>query len=144
MRKLTIFLCILLIAGHLLTETGTVAWLLDRSNYKLSHIHPFLSPYYTWYDPKGIDFYWWLKYVTTDLLFCIVFFVLAKVAAQYSFKLFLIGLIWFLYHVFDFVMLLWNFKTSYWLYAVTYVAISACIVCLFLSERKQGVVKSLN
>lgn len=140
--RLTILLCILLIIGHLLTESGTIVWELNHR--KQAYVNPFLSPYYKWHDAKGIDLYWWIKYVFDDVLWCTVFFVLAKVSYQYSFRLFLVGCIWFAYHVFDLAMLWWNFKTSYWLYWVIYGTVILCLFSLFVPEKKQAIVKSIN
>lgn len=142
MKRTTIFLSVILIVGHLLTETGTLMYLIN--DYNPIYVHPFLSPNYQWHDPKGIDLFWFAKYMSEDFLLCIIFFVMARIAYQYSFRLFLIGVIFFFYHVFDLWMLLWNFKTSYWLYMVLYVVIILCIVSLFAPEKKQGIVKSIN
>lgn len=142
MRKVTIISTVILGAGHLLTEAGTVS-------YKLSggepvYVNPFLSPSYKWYDPKGIDLHWFIKYVTTDFLFCLAFFVLAKVAYRFSFRLFLVGFIWFVYHCIDLFMLWWDFKTSYWLYIVMYAAVTGTIISLFVPEKQQAIIKSLK
>lgn len=142
MRGLTIISTVILGVGHLLTEGGTFSWV--TSGKQPVYVQPFLSPSYKWYDPNGIDLHWFIKYVTTDLLFCMTFFVLAKIAYRFSFRLFLIGITWFLYHCFDLFMLWWNFKTSYWLYLITYVAITATIVSLFVPEKRQAIVKSIK
>jgi len=147
MRRFTIILCVLLIAGHLLTEAWAgVYWLYDG---ELKYIEPFWSPYYDFPEPigqkqPGIDIYWYIKDLTVDFLWCLTFFVLAAVARKYSFRLFLIGCIWFAYHAFDMGMYLWNFKTSYWLYLIIYVSIILCIVSLFIPEKKKGIIKSLD
>lgn len=142
MKHLTIILCILLITGHLLTEMGSVFYLMYKPT--IYYINPFLSPTYEFSNPKGIDLYWWIKYVTEDLLWCVTFFVLAKVAYQYSFRLFMVASIFFAYHVVDGFMLWWNYKTSYWLYWVLYGAVILCILSLFAPEKRQGILKSLQ
>lgn len=142
MRKLTIILCVMLIAGHILTELGSVLYLIYRP--KAWTIDPFLSPSYEFPGGKGIDLYWWIKWVTDDMLWCITFFVLAKVAYQYSFRLFLVGCIFFMYHLIDHFMLWWNYKTSYWLYWILIVASILSVMALFRPEKKQGIIKSLN
>lgn len=142
MKGLTIISTLLLGLGHLLTEAGSLSWI--TSDRKPVYVHPFLSPYYKWYDPKGIDVHWFIKYVTTDLLFCMTFFVLTKIAYRFSFRLFLIGFVWFLYHCLDLFMLWWDFKTSYWLYLAVYVAIIATIISLFVPDKKTGFIKSIK
>lgn len=142
MKKITIILCSLLIAGHLLTELGSVLYLINRP--KTWHIDPFLSPSYEFPGGEGIDLYWWIKWVTDDLLWCITFFVLAKIAYQVSFRLFLVGSVFFLYHAIDHFMLWWNYKTSYWMYWVMITAVIATIASLFMPEKKQGIIKSLQ
>jgi hypothetical protein len=142
MKRLTIILCVLLIVGHLLTELGSVLYLINRP--KSWRIDPFLSPWYEFPGGQGIDVYWWIKWVTDDLLWCITFFTLAKVSYQFSFRLFLVACIFFLYHVIDSFMLWWNYKTSYWLYWVMIAAVILTIISLFMPEKKQAIIKSLK
>ena len=129
MKRFTIILCVLLITAHLLTELWAgVYWFYGG---ELVYIEPFWSPYYDFPEPinqkePGIDIYWYIKDLTIDFLWCVTFFVLAKVSYRYSFTLAKIGYIWFGYHVFDLFMYLWNFKTSYWLYSILYITIGLC------------------
>lgn len=142
MKKLTVILCALLIVGHMLTELGSILYLVYRP--QAWRIDPFLDSDYEFPGGEGIDLYWWIKWVTDDLLWCITYFVLAKIAYQYSFRLFLIGSIFFLYHVIDHFMLWWNYKTSYWLYWIMLAAIIGTIASLFAPEKKQAIIKSLQ
>lgn len=142
MRTFSIIICILLIFGHGLLESGA---LLQRyNNYTPVYIDPFWSPDYKWFDQKGISFYHWVQMNCVEFLWCTTFFVLAKVAYKYSFRLFLIGCVFFIYHVIDWFMLWWDYKTSYLFYWFLNGAIVMAIVSLFAPEKKQGIIKSLR
>lgn len=125
-----------------MTELGSVLYLIYRP--LVWKIDPFLSPSYEFPGGEGIDLYWWVKWVTDDMLWCITFFVMAKVAYQVSYRLFLVAWTFFCYHVIDHFMLWWNYKTSYWLYWFLAAAIVATICLLFAPEKKQAIVKSLK
>lgn len=142
MKTFTIIICILLIFGHLLLESGA---LLQRYNdFRPVYIDPFLSPSYKWYDEKGISAYWWIQNNCVEFLWCVTFFVLAKVAYQYSFRLFLVGCVFFLYHVIDWFMMWWDYKTSNLFYYFLNGAIILAILSLFVPEKRQAVLKSLQ
>jgi hypothetical protein len=75
-------------------------------------VHWFLSP---WYHEK-IKINWLIKFAFDDLLKIVIFYCLAKIAKQYSNSLFLVMVIFFIYHVIDFCMEWWNFKSSHYFY----------------------------
>ena len=79
-----------------------------------------------------------------EFLWCLTFFVLAKIAYRYNFRLFLIGCIFFLYHVVDWFMMWYDYKTSQLFYWFLNGAIVLSIIALFIPEKKQGVVKSID
>lgn len=137
--KVNVFLLIL---GHALLE---LAELLQRIRPSIVNVYikPFIN--YTWpHDNRGISLIWWVKYCTDSFLYIIVFFVMARVAAVYSFRLFIICGIWFLYHLFDGFMLWYNYRTSHWLYWVIVAGAALSIGSLFLPEKRAGKVVSLK
>lgn len=131
-----------MIVGHLLLEAGALYQ--KFNNYEPLYIDPFLSGTYEWYDSKGISAYWWLQLNCIEFLWCSTFFILAKVAFQYSFRLFLIGFIFFLYHLVDWFMMWYDYKTSVLFYWFLNTAVILCIGVLFLPDKKQAVIKSFK
>lgn len=142
MRRFTIGICIMLIVGHLLLESGAAYQI--YKDYETIYVMPFLSPSYHWPYENGISLYHWIQMNCTELLWCITFFVLAKVAHKYSYKLFLVGCIFFVYHVADYFMMWWDFKTSVLFYYFLNGAILVAIACLFIPEKKRGNVVSFD
>lgn len=142
MKSFTIIICVLLIFGHLLLESG--ALLQMYNDYRLAYVDPFLSSDYQWYDKNGISIYHWVQMNCVEFLWCVTFFVLTKVAYQYSFRLFLVGSVFFLYHVIDWFMLWWDYKTSNLFYYFLNGAIILAILSLFVREKRQGILKSLQ
>jgi hypothetical protein len=133
---------ILLIIGHAQTE---IAELLLRVRPSLAkvYIQPFIN--YTWpHDERGVSLIWWVKYCSDDLLWVITYFVLARVAALYSFRLFCITALWFIYHLFDSFMLWYDYRTSHWLYWVLVAGIATTIAFMFLPEKKTGRIISMK
>lgn len=147
MKSFKIFLCVLLIAGHWSTELG--AWLERRNSPEIKYVKPWLSNSYSFPERQGepdnhISLYWWVTYNCLDILWCIVFFVMARLAFMYSFQLFLVSCIFFLYHCFDYFMLWYNFKSWGWSYKIAHVATFLAVVSLFIPDRKQAIIKSLK
>lgn len=142
MKKFTVIICVFLIFGHLMLEAGAAYQKLN--DYKPLHINPFLSGSYEFYDKKGISAYWWLQLNCIEFLWCTTFFILAKIAYQYSFRLFLVGFIFFLYHLIDWFMLWYDYKTSVLFYWFLNTAVVIAIIVLFLPDKKQAVYKSMK
>lgn len=141
MKRLIIGLSLLLIFGHCITELASI----------LNNIWPDVmnkKVYWFFEDKKDLqpmELYWYIKSTTDDLLWCITFFVLTKIAYQYSFKLFIVGSIFFLYHFIDAVMFWVNYKTSYWLYWSLLATIVLSIVFLILPlEKQKAIYKSIT
>lgn len=142
MRWLKIILCVLLGLSHLLLESGAfIRWVND---FKTVKINPFKSPWYTWPYPDGISLYHWVQMNAVEFMICTTYFCLAKVAVQYSFQLFRVALIFFFYHAIDWAMLWWDYKTSVWFYYLLNGTIIIAIVSMFIPEKKQAIIKSLN
>lgn len=137
--KVNVFLLIL---AHLLNELSPLAQRVD-SSLKDVYVDPFIN--YHWpHDERGINILWWIKYCTDDFSWIIVMFVLCRVAAKYSFRMFTIAGLWFLYHIIDAFMLWYNYRTGHYVYWILVPVIAGCIVALFIPERKTGQVKSMK
>lgn len=142
MKGLVIAICVLLGLSHLMLEAGAGMQILN--DYEKVYVNPFWSPSYHWYYPEGISLYHWVQLNAVEMMICTIFFCFAKVSYQYSYRLFLIGIIWFVYHLIDWFMLWWDYKTSVLFYWFLNITIALTISSLFVPERKQGVVKSIN
>lgn len=57
---------------------------------------------------------WWIKYNTDQLLWVVVFFVLCKAAQEHSRRVFNAASVFLLYHLMDWFMMWWNWKTDNW------------------------------
>lgn len=147
MKKITIFLSVLLILGHLSGEAWRLFyWIFDGKDI---YFDPFLDPNYSFPEEPGrpdgtINLYWWVKYISDDFLWCITFFVMAKIAVMFSYRMFIVACVFFAYHVFDIANFLWNFKQYPWIYAAVYSAAILAIVGLFMPEKKRAIIKSLQ
>lgn len=142
MRKFTIVISVFLIFGHLLLEAGAAYQKFNK--YKPLHIHPFWSKTYKWYDVKGISAYHWLQMNCIEFLWCATFFILAKIAYLYSFRIFLVGCIFFLYHIIDWFMLWYDYKTSVLFYYFLNAAVLIAIIMLFVPDKRQAIIKSMQ
>jgi hypothetical protein len=88
---------------------------------------------------------WYLKYLCEDILWLLVMFLLCKLAYQYSFRLFRVCCLYFAYHTFDFIMLIYNFRRSAWIYwVVVGVTLIATALIGFPERKKCGKVVSIE
>lgn len=142
--RLIVGLCVLLIFGHLLTEASTVL----EYFYPVvadTKINPWFNGDYVFYnDPEGIPLKWFIKYLTDDLLWVIVFFCFSVIGYQYSYRMFLVGCVFVVYHLFDTFMLFYNYKTSKGLHWALIAAVVISIIFVLMPDKKQAVVKSIR
>lgn len=143
MRRLTIWLAVLLILGHLLTEASIVLEL-TFPYLKTVYIHPFISKSYQFPYPEGVNILWWVYYCTQDFLWMTTFFVGCIISVQYSFRIFRVCCVFFAYHVADHFLLWYNYKSGYFAYWLMIASIAFSIVMMFLPDKKQGLVKSMR
>lgn len=136
MKRFILVIALLLIFGHILLEAGALYQI--YKDYETIKVKPFLSARYHWYDPEGISVYHWLQMNCIEFLWCTTFFVLARVSYKYSYKLFLICCVFFLYHVVDYFLLWYDYKTSYLFYWFLNGAIIAAVGALFVPDKKKG------
>jgi hypothetical protein len=140
-RKFSIFIAALLIVGHLSLEFGE---LLEHVFPRIAdmRIDPFFDKSYVFPvapgQPPGIPLKWWIYYVTNDFLWVLVMFALCIVSGQYSYRLFRVCAVFFIYHIADHFLMWYNYRSThavYWLMAVAYIA---AVVMLFIPDRKTG------
>jgi hypothetical protein len=129
MRRLVIVLCLLLIFGHVLTEVASVLTRIwpEAMNQKVNLF---------WRGGFDMELYWYIKMSADDLLFTISFFVMSKIAYQYSFRLFLVCVVFFVYHLIDSLMFWYDFKTSHWFYWTMIVSVICTVMFLILPVEK--------
>lgn len=104
--------CILIIIGsHILCEVPSLIYEISPK-FAEKEVNPFLAPGF-----KGpIQLCWYLKFLFNEIAEVCAFYCLAKVSAQYSNNLFLAIFIFFVYHVIDLLMYIWDFKTAHYLF----------------------------
>ena len=137
MRWFIIVVSILLIAGYAQTELATALSKVDKE-YMYEKVNLFIN-----YDMK-MERFWYYKMAGDDLLFIIISLVLTLVSYRYSFRLFLISGVFFLYHLFDAFMFWYNYRTSYAIYWGLDIAIYLCIIMLMLPvDRWRAKYKSM-
>lgn len=141
MRSRVIIFGLLLVIGHVLTESAEIIEYL--TNIAGRKIQPFIA--YTWpHDPTGIDLLWWIKYNTEEFLWCVTFFVLAMVGRLVSYRFFLMGMVFFLYHIIDWFMLWYDYKQSHFMYWTGCVALIAILGTWLWPGKGEGRVVSLD
>ncbi len=142
MKSRYVSIVILLVIGHLLTESHTfIYWLWPESkDYYVDDW--FLKPSFR---VDRISILWFSKMVEDSLLLVVLLFAGVCQAhsrnyktylewQRFSLRLYVIWGVYFAYHVFDFISLLYNYKTSY----ITYmIMLGLCTVCaLFIGFYK--------
>lgn len=125
MKNRYISIVILLVLGHVLTESHTfIYWIWPESkDYYVDDW--FLKPSF---KVDQISILWYSKMVEDSLLLVVLLFAGACQAyarnyktylewQRYSLRLYIIWAIYSMYHLFDFCSFLYNYKTSYYMYA---------------------------
>lgn len=143
MRRYTLFIAVLLIAGHLSLEFGE---LLEKlfPEYAEMRIDPFWDSSYEFPGGQGIPLKWWVYYVSNDFLWVVVMFALTIVSGQYSFRLFRVCFIFFLYHIFDHLLMWYNYRSTHWVYWLMGIFYTAAVISMFFPEKKTAVIKSME
>lgn len=142
-QRFIYFIALWLFVIHLQLEAGTWInlWLGEGGEL---YIRPFLDKNFNFYGQNKIALSWWVKAVSDDWFFIFTYALMAKIAFRYSEKLYLICIVFLLYHVFDHFMLWYNYKTTWWLYIVELIADAVAIfILLRVKDKKQAIVKSL-
>lgn len=142
MKNRYISIVALLIIGHILTELHTVIMWANPKSVTCYVGDWFLKPRFTVPD---LSILWYTKMIEDSLLLVVLLFAGACQAyarnyktylewQRFSIRLYLIWGIYFIYHCFDMISFLYNYKTSY----VTYVVMLALctITALFIGFYK--------
>lgn len=157
-KRLVIFVSLLLVVAHILPEMGEILEHLNKfinkhivniGDINKIYINPFLDRSYVFPvypgEPAGIKLTWWFYYWGNDFLLVVFSFVATKIALQFSYKLFMICGIYFVYHFLDHLMLWYNFKSTHEFYWVIHTLNVICIaILIFKKEKKTGVLKSFD
>lgn len=137
MKRLIIIVCLIQIIGHAQTEIATVLSKLYKT-YMNEKVNLFIN-----YDMQ-MERYWYVKMSGDDILFILVYTVLVLISYRYSLKLFLVSVLFLIYHLFDAFMLLYDYRTSYGIYFNLYISIFlSCYVIVFVNDRWLGKYKSM-
>jgi len=132
-------LAALLIVGHLFTELHSVVLFIDP-NIKQVSVDLFLCNNFKF----DLSLLWYIKMVGDDLLWCSTYYVMAKIAYKYSFTLFLVAGIYFIYHLIDSFLFLYNYKQTYWVYwSLLIVSVISILFIAFPIKKNKGIYKSM-
>lgn len=146
MKWKIIWIAIILLLSHLLLEASE---LLEKVYPHLTntYIWPVQSPNFKpdWYVNNGINILWWIKYNCDDLVWCISYLTMARIAIEFSFRLALIIGMFLMYHVFDTVMLWWDFKQSHWMFWVMIgIILVGVIIIVWPMKKKSAIIKQMK
>lgn len=144
MKKRYYIIVTLLVASHLLTELHTlIMWAAPQT------VDAYVD---NWFMKPGfvvdhLSVLWYFKIMEDSLLVASIIFSAACQSycmkyetylqwQRYSFRLYVIWLIYFSYHLFDIIMFMYNYKTSYWLYILMLSFSTASALFVGFSSKK--------
>jgi hypothetical protein len=144
MRRRYYTIVILLVAAHLLTELHTFMMWVKPETITMYVDRWFIKP---GFSVDHLSILWYFKMIEDSLLIAAVMFSGACQAnacnyetylqwQRYSFRLYLIWSIYFLYHIFDLVMFMYNYKSSYWLYITALCLSTSSALFIGFSSKK--------
>lgn len=137
MKRLIIIVCLIQIIGHAQTEIATVLHKTYKA-YMNEKVNLFIN-----YDMQ-MERLWYIKMSGDDALFILVYIVLVLISYRYSMKLFLVSVLFLVYHLFDAFMFWYNFRTSYGIYWSMYAAVFlSSIILSWRGDRWLGKYKSM-
>lgn len=145
MKGNLIYISVVLIFAHVLLEAGELSerfW----PEFANSIIRPIQSHDFhpKWYVDHGFYMSWWIKMNCDDIVWIMTYMMLASVALKYSERLFVICFLFFCYHVLDYAMLWWNYKTSHWVYWILNgIIIASVILILAPMKNKEAIIKKI-
>jgi len=140
MKRFSIILGVGVIVGLVFTEAHSLFRLISPATADKS-VDLFLSPSFH----MQLPFQWYLKMTFDDLFVAIIAFAAAIVSVRYSFKMFsLFGLV-FIYKAIDMILFWWNYKSSYATYYILVAVIGAWIILIiFHKDKNQSLYKSME
>lgn len=143
MRKRYYTIVALLIGAHLLTELHTfIMWVNPKS------ITMYVD---NWFIKPGavnhLSVLWYFKMIEDSLMVVGIIFAGACQAysksyeqflqwQRYSLRLFSLWGLYFIYHMFDLLMFIYNYKTCYWLYATILLVTTICALLIAFAKEK--------
>jgi hypothetical protein len=135
-RETVVIMC----AARVVCYTAALLyWLSPRLS--LKKVDPFLLPSY--HNPMVLV--WYIKYLCNDIELLLISYAFCKISARVSNYLFLVSVIFFIYHVTDCLMFVWNFKRYDLLYFDLMWTTLAFVVSVFRGYRPETIarIKSL-
>jgi len=102
---------LLLIIAHFLNEVSSIVTEL-WPHWSRKEVDFFIKPGFHALMPLN----WWIKYLSDDIFNIITYYCLGVIAKHVGNILFLICVIFLSYHIIDFIMYFWDFKTSHYFY----------------------------
>lgn len=128
---------IALIVSHLLTEAHSILlWAWPKAS--TFDVHWFWSNI----DFK-INILWWVKLTVDHIMQIVLYFIMAKIANQYSKKLFLIICVYFFYHFIDLLLYFYNYSQTVWVYWSLLACTIGATIILIRPIKEGGVYKSM-
>jgi hypothetical protein len=137
-----ITIVILLVLGHIFTELHTIIMWVNPKSVTYMVGDWFLKPMFSVPD---LNILWYTKMVEDSFLLMVLLFAGACQSytrnyktylewQRFSMRLYVVWLLYFLYHCFDMVSFLYNYKTSYISYVVALCLVTA--IALFVGFYK--------
>jgi len=127
-------LCWALIIVHIIGEIPSVIyvyfnkWGLVSENWFINYKYP-------------LQRFWLYKFVTDDLTLVTTFFCMAWSVKNPDNKLFFVACVFTFYHFIDSLLFWYDFKTSYWTYALLLVTLTICVFKILNFRFKLKAVK---
>lgn len=135
MKGLVFWLGFILIGAHAMSETHGVLYDI-WPEIDIKKVDLFWSSSYKY----AISIHWYIKMLFDDLFVVVCFYVMAKIAAQYSFKLFAICSVYMVYHIVDVICFLYNYKQTTEIYYALVICSSVSTIVL-ITPNKMKIVR---
>lgn len=88
--------------------------------------------------PDGIPLLWWIKMLTDEVLWCYVFYDYAMTALKTNRKKFFVIFTFFIYHLIDAAMFLFNYKQWGYFYLLLLALDVVALVIIFLPVKEKA------
>lgn len=138
MKKLTVISGLFLIVGHFMTE-------LHAFLFKLFPQINTIKKDLFWsrdYHNTDVSIQWFLKMLLDDSLYVVILYLMARIALEFSVKLYLICIVYMLYHVADMINFMYNYKQDWNNYlALLYFSTFATLILIAPHNENMHIVK---
>lgn len=135
MKRFTIIIACMVLIALVLTESHSVLYAVKKSIAE-KKLDLFLSPTYK----RDLQVMWYMKMNFDTMLEIVLSFVSAAISIRYSYKLFCIMSLVFIYLVIDLFAFWYNYKSfvpMYWVLLVFIIA--SVLILIFVKEKKKGI-----